>query len=166
MGASAADAGHEAFAVGDRAAHLRLPHGRRGARASSRACALRARDAGATLLGAGLHPTARWGEAPLVDSDRYRVVGETMRGLITRTPDCALHVHVAMPDPESARARLCGLRAHLPVLMALGANSPLWFGADSGMASSRYAHVRAYPRRGVPPAFGDYDELRAVGRRS
>ena len=41
----------------------------------------------ATLMGAGLHPTAGWGEAPLVDSDRYRVVEQTMRGLITRTPD-------------------------------------------------------------------------------
>jgi carboxylate-amine ligase len=155
MGTSAASAGHEAFAS---EIELRTSACRTAGEARTELTSLRraARDAGATLLGAGLHPTARWGEAPLVDSDRYRVVGQTMRGLITRTPDCALHVHVAMPDPESAVRALCGLRAHLPVLIALGANSPLWFGADSGMDSSRYAHVRAYPRRGVPPACGDY----------
>jgi len=156
MGASAASAGHEAF---ESEIELRTSACRTAGEARTELASLRAaaRGAGATLLGAGLHPTARWGEAPLVDSDRYRVVGETMRGLITRTPDCALHVHVAMPDPESAVRALCGLRAHLPVLMALGANSPLWFGTDSGMESSRYAHVRAYPRRGVPPTCGDYE---------
>ncbi len=156
MGASPANAGHEAFAS---EIELRTSACRTAGEARAELAALRsaAREAGATLMGAGLHPTAGWGEAPLVDSDRYRVVGETMRGLITRTPDCALHVHVAMPDPETAVRVLCGLRAHLPVLIALAANSPMWFGTDSGMASARYSHVRAYPRRGVPPACGDYE---------
>jgi carboxylate-amine ligase len=156
MGAASERASHEAFAS---ELELRSSACRTAGEARAELAQLRsaARAAGATLLGAGLHPTAGWGEAPLVDSDRYRVVGETMRGLITRTPDCALHVHVAMPDPESATRALCGLRAHLPVLIALGANSPLWFGADSGLDSARYSHVRAYPRRGVPPACGDYE---------
>jgi carboxylate-amine ligase len=156
MGASAANAGHEAFAS---EIELRSSACRTAGEAQAELAGLRAaaRQAGATLMGAGLHPTAGWGEAPLVDSDRYRVVEQTMRGLITRTPDCALHVHVAMPDPETAVRVLCGLRAHLPVLISLGANSPLWFGTDSGMESARYSHVRAYPRRGVPPACGDYE---------
>ena len=157
MGESPERAGHEAFAS---EIELRTPACPTAGAAHAELAGLRAkaRAAGATLLGAGLHPTAGWGEAPLVDSERYRVVGETMRGLITRTPDCALHVHVAMPDPETAVRALCGLRRHLPLLVALGANSPLWLGTDSGMESARYSHVRAYPRRGVPPAVGSYDE--------
>jgi carboxylate-amine ligase len=160
MGESAANAGHEAFAS---EIELRTSACRTAGEARAQLARLRAsaRHAGATLMGAGLHPTAGWGEAPLVDSDRYRVVGKTMRGLITRTPDCALHVHVAMPDPDAAVRSLCGLRAHLPVLVALGASSPLWFGTDSGMDSARYSHVRAYPRRGVPPACDSYE---AYGR--
>jgi carboxylate-amine ligase len=157
LSAMAADghAGHEAFAS---EVELRTVPCRTAGEARAQLAGLRAsaREAGATLLGAGLHPATGFGEAALVDSERYRVVGETMRGLITRTPDCALHVHVAMPDPDSAVRALCGLRAHLPVLMALGANSPLWFGIDSGMQSARYAHVRSYPRRGVPPTCDDY----------
>ena len=44
-----------------------------------------------------------------------------MRGLIRRTPECALHVHVGMPDPETARSgSSTALRAHLPLLQALG----------------------------------------------
>ncbi len=63
------------------------------------------------------------------------------------------------------------LRVHLPLLAGLAANSPFWFGRDSGMASARAALVRAYPGRGAPPSFrdlGDYERtleetLRAAG---
>jgi carboxylate-amine ligase len=81
-----------------------------------------------------------------------------MRGLIRRTPECALHVHVGVPDPEAAVAAMNGLRDMLPLLHGLGANSPFWFGGDSGMASSRAAVIRAYPGRGIPPVLGSWDE--------
>ena len=125
-----------------------------------------ARTAGATLIGAGLHPAGELGDVPLVESERYRLVGGTMRGLIRRTPECALHVHVGMPDPEIAIRAFNGLRSHLPLLVALAANSPLWFGRDSGLASARFSLVRSYPRRSVPRAFRDLDDyaetIRAV----
>ena len=117
-----------------------------------------AREAGATLMGAGLHPAAPLGEVELVAEERYRKVGEEMRGLIRRTPEGALHVHVGVPDPESAIRVFNGLRARLPLLQGLAANSPWWFGRDSGMASARSALVRSYPGRGVPPAFSGFDE--------
>ena len=110
-----------------------------------------ARAAGATLLAAGLHPDAEYGDVELVGSERYRRVEDQMRGLILRTPECALHVHVGLPDPETAVEVLMGLREALPLLHGLGANSPFWFGIDSGMASARAAVIRAYPGRGVPP---------------
>ena len=117
-----------------------------------------ARSAGATLIGAGLHPAGELGDVPLVENERYRLVGGTMRGLIRRTPECALHLHVGMPDPETAIRVFNGLRSHLPLLVALAANSPLWFGRDSGLASARFSLVRSYPRRSVPRAFRDLDD--------
>ena len=117
-----------------------------------------ARAAGATLMGAGLHPTAGLGDARLVRQERYRRVDEEMRGLIRRTPECALHVHVGMPDAETAVRAFNGLRSRLPLLQGLSANSPWRFGVDSGLASARFALVRAYPGRGVPPAFRDFGE--------
>jgi carboxylate-amine ligase len=117
-----------------------------------------ARAAGATLMGVGIHPDAQLGDAPLVRAERYRRVDQAMRGLIRRTPECALHVHVGMPDPDTAVRVANGLRRNLPLLAGLSASSPWWFGVDSGMASARWATVRAYPGRGIPPAFRDFED--------
>jgi len=116
------------------------------------------RAAGGTPMAVGLHPDAGFGDVRLVDSDRYRRVEGEMRGLIRRTPECALHVHVAMPSPDAAVNALMGLREALPLIGALGAGSPFWFGMDSGLASARSAVIRAYPGRGVPPPLRSWDE--------
>jgi carboxylate-amine ligase len=126
-----------------------------------------ARAAGATLMGVGVHPDAAYGDVRLVDSERYRRVEDEMRGLIKRTPECALHVHVGMPDPEAAVAASNGLREALPLIQGLGAASPFWFGFDSGLVSARSAMVRGYPGRGAPPPLRDWEqylaELDAIG---
>src|SRR5262249_37514423 len=93
---------------------------------------------------------------------RYRHVDGEMRGLIRRTPECALHVHVGMPDAETAVRVFNRIRSHLPLLQGLAANSPWWFGVDSGLASARGALVRAYPGRGIPRALRDVDEWEEV----
>jgi carboxylate-amine ligase len=116
------------------------------------------RKAGGTPMAVGLHPDAGFGDVELVDSDRYRRVEGEMRGLIRRTPECALHVHVAMPSPDAAVHALMGLRETLPLIGALGSSSPFWFGQDSGLASARSAVIRAYPGRGLPPALSGWDE--------
>ena len=158
------NAGHEAYAA---EIELRSDPATTAVAAAEQLAALRARarGAGATLLGVGVHPTAPYGDAVLVDEDRYRVVDEEMRGIIRRTPECALHVHVGMPDEETAVAVFNRLRSYVPLLQALAANSPWWFGIDSRLASSRAAVVSAYPGRGIPRPFrgaGDWQET--VGR--
>ena len=121
----------------------------------------RARAAGATLLGAGVHPAGPFGEAPHFPSERYRAVAEQLRGLSDRTPTCALHVHVGMPDDDATIRAFNGLREHLPLLQALAANSPFWEGRDSGLASARAQLFRAYPRADIPQAFASWDEYQA-----
>ena len=118
--------------------------------------------AGATLIAAGLHPDAELFDVELVQSERYERVERQMQGLIKRTPECALHVHVGLPDTDAAVAAMNGLRELLPLLHGLGANSPFWFGADSGMASSRAAVIRAYPGRGIPPVLDSWDDYLAA----
>jgi carboxylate-amine ligase len=166
MGADAQAAGHEAYAC---EIELRSPPFATAADAAEfiERMRARARDAGATLLGAGLHPTAPLGDVRLVDADRYRRAAAAMRGLFERTPECALHVHVGMPDAETAIRAFNGMRAHLPLLEGLAANSPWWFGTDSGLASARFSMVRSFPSRGVPDHFDSFDEyverVEAVG---
>jgi glutamate---cysteine ligase / carboxylate-amine ligase len=116
---------------------------------------------GATLMGVGLHPDARLFDVELVRSERYERVETQMQGLIKRTPECALHVHVGVPDTDAAVAAMNGIRERLPLLHGLGANSPYWFGTDSGMASSRAAVIRAYPGRGIPPVLDSWDQYLA-----
>jgi carboxylate-amine ligase len=132
--------------------------------AEGRADAVRAgaqAGGGATIMSAGLHPDARLFDVELVRSERYERVERQMRGLIKRTPECALHVHVGVPDTDAAVSAMNGLREWLPLLHGLGANSPFWFGSDSGMASSRAAVIRAYPGRGIPPVMREWEQYLA-----
>jgi carboxylate-amine ligase len=149
-------AGHEAFLA---EIEVRSEPRRSAAEAVADIAAGRAavRTAGGTPMAVGLHPDAGFGDVRLVDSDRYRKVEGEMRGLIKRTPECALHVHVSMPSPDTAVQALMGLREALPLIGALGAGSPYWFGMDSGLASSRSAVIRAYPGRGIPPPLRDWE---------
>jgi carboxylate-amine ligase len=46
--------------------------------------------------------------------------------------------------------------AHLPLLLALSANSPFWQGRDTGLASARIPILAMVPRAPLPRRFGDY----------
>ena len=120
------------------------------------------REAGAAFIGGGLHPDAAFGDVMHVKARRYESIRAEMRGLVSRTPTGAVHVHVGMPDPETAILVYNRLRAHLPLLQALAAHSPFWHGRDSGLASARALTFRAFPRSTIPPPFAnwaDYEEL-------
>ena len=121
-------------------------------------------DAGARYIGGGLHPDVKYGDVVHVETERYQKIRDEMRGLLSRTPTAALHVHVGMPDPETAIHTCNRLRVHLPLFQALAAHSPYWFGVDSGMASSRASVFRAFPRSRVPQAFDGWDHYQEVIR--
>lgn len=112
---------------------------------------------GARLMGSGLYP-AESGEPALVEKSRYVPVKNDLVSLLS-TPPCGLHVHVGVPDPETAVAVANAMRHHLPVLEALTANSPFRDGEDTGLASARASVVRSYPRFELPRAFRDYEDF-------
>lgn len=115
---------------------------------------------GARLMGSGVYP-GEAGEPQLVEKARYETVKKDLAGLLA-TPPCGLHVHVGMPDPETAVAVANAMRHHLPLLAALTGNSPFRDGADTGLASARAAAVRSYPRFELPRAFRDYEDFLRV----
>jgi carboxylate-amine ligase len=116
------------------------------------------KDAGFGLIGSGLHPSAKEGEPILVSKPRYEPVRADL-GSLLRTPPCGLHVHVGMPDPETAVRIANAFRLYLPVLQALSANSPFEEGKDSGHDSARTQVVRSYPRFQLPRQFRDYEHF-------
>jgi carboxylate-amine ligase len=118
------------------------------------------RAAGAELLGSGLHPDDTHA-VKLVSKPRYDVVKSDLAGILNATP-AGLHVHVGMPDPETAIRVANAMRLQLPLLEAITANSPFREGFDTGLASARTASLRSYPRFEIPRAFADYEEFLAV----
>ena len=121
------------------------------------------RGMGLTAAVAGMHPSTVWAETQVSRSPRYRLLDDSMRMLARREPTMALHVHVGVPEPETAVRVLNGLRRHLPILLALSANSPFWQGRDVGFDSVRTVIFQAFPRTGLPRDFESYgDYVRAV----
>ncbi len=111
----------------------------------------------------GMHPSAVWHEMAVSSRKRHQEVYGSMRELAHREPTFALHVHVGVPSGEAGIAAYNRMRAHLPVLLALSANSPFWQGRDTGLASARTPLFQAFPRVGIPRPFGSYGEyVRAV----
>jgi glutamate---cysteine ligase / carboxylate-amine ligase len=111
---------------------------------------------------AGTHPLVTGEQVAVSNGDRYRQVSSSMRALTHREPTMALHVHVAVPDAETAVRVLDGLRGDLPLLLALSGNSPYWRGEDSGFASIRTPIFSMFPRVGIPRRFGSYAEYVAA----
>ena len=114
--------------------------------------------AGLRAAVAGLHPFAVWNDTQVSSGERYQRLYGSMRELARREPTFALHVHVAVPDSETAVRTLGRMRAHLPLLLALSANSPFWQGRDTGLASARTPLFQGFPHVGIPRAFADYGE--------
>ena len=111
---------------------------------------------GLRAAAAGTHPFTVWHETVVSSDGRYKLVYGSMRELARREPTFALHVHVGVRDPEAAVALANRMRAHLPLLLALSANSPFWQGRDTGLASARTPLFQAFPRVGIPRAFDSY----------
>ena len=112
---------------------------------------------------AGLHGSTTWADTKVTESPRYDMVHDSMRVLARREPTFGLHLHVGVTQPEEAVRLSNRLRAHLPILLALSANSPYWQGRDTGMRSARTPLFQGFPRVGVPRAFASYrDWVEAV----
>jgi carboxylate-amine ligase len=113
---------------------------------------------GIGLIGSATHPSAEEGAAEISDTERYELVARQL-GDAAITPVAAMHVHVGVPDAETAIRVFNGMRRHLPLLEALAANSPYRHGRDSGFASARELALRAWPRSGAPRAMDDYADF-------
>jgi len=113
---------------------------------------------GEGVIASGTHPSAREGDSQITDNPRYERINDWL-GDAGATPVCALHIHVGMPDAETAIRVFNGIRRHLPLLEAIGANSPYRHGRDTGLASSRELTLRSWPRAGVPRAMADYADF-------
>jgi len=118
-----------------------------------------ANTAGVRISGAGLHPISDPFVQEFTPGERYRRMQEELGALARLQIIYALHVHVGVPDEEAAIRATNALLRHVPILTALGANSPFWNGMDTGFASARVKIRDASPRSGLPPTFTSWEEF-------
>ena len=117
------------------------------------------------LIGsAGTHPFAMWEDQRVSAAPRYRDLIDALRFVARQEIIFGLHVHVGVDDPDKAIHVANGMRVHVPILLALAANSPFWRGDATGLASTRMPIFRAFPRVGIPPFYEGWDGLRAPDR--
>jgi glutamate---cysteine ligase / carboxylate-amine ligase len=140
----------------------------REAGASLRALRRQVRDIadkkGLLIGSAGTHPLARWEDQRITAAPRYRDLVDALRFVARQEIIFGLHVHIGLDDPDKAIHVANGMRVHVPILLALSANSPFWRGYDSGLASVRMPIFRAFPRVGIPPYYEDWaDYERRIG---
>lgn len=114
---------------------------------------------GTRLMAAGTHPFSDSTTQPITEQERYRRVEEKMGWTARMQAIYGLHVHVAVPDAEYAIRAVNVLSRHVPLFMALSANSPFWSGHDTRLSSIRTKIFGLVPRSGLPPRFHSWKDF-------
>ena len=110
-----------------------------------------AAEVGAVLLGTSTHPFAAVSEIDIMARKRYDVLLDRFGVVVRQLNLCGLHVHVSVPDLDTAVRVMTGSRPYLPLLAALTASSPFHEGVDTGYDSYRLAQLALWPQGGSPP---------------
>jgi carboxylate-amine ligase len=113
---------------------------------------------GMRLCGAGTHPFCER-LALITPIPRYQRM-EKASGYLGHTQiTFATHVHVGMQSGQQMIETMNQLKAYLPLLIAISANSPFWRGYETGYASYRHRILAASRSYGIPPSFDSWHDF-------
>lgn len=106
-----------------------------------------------------LHPFALVRDRHVASGERYHQILDDLQMAGRRLITQALHVHIGMPDAETA-VRICdGIRPYLPLLLALSTSSPYFEGEETGFYSYRTNLFKTLPRSGIPETIGSWQRF-------
>ncbi|HEY0781737.1 MAG TPA: carboxylate-amine ligase [Thermoanaerobaculia bacterium] len=108
---------------------------------------------GLRIAAAGTHPFAHWKDQEITKAPRYEAIVEDMQQIARANLIFGLHVHVGIPDRETAIHVMNAARYFLPHIFALSTNSPFWQGLNTGLKSYRSKIFERFPRTGIPDHF-------------
>jgi carboxylate-amine ligase len=115
-------------------------------------------NAGLRIASAGTHPFSHWRDQLITEGERYKEIVKDMQQLARANLIFGLHVHVGIPNRESAIHVMNQARYFLPHLYAISVNSPFWVGQDTGLKGYRLKVFERFPRTGIPDAFESLSE--------
>jgi carboxylate-amine ligase len=109
-------------------------------------------------LGAmGTHPWADYLDQRIIDTPHYNRLRHELGWVAQRNNTWSMHVHMGVRGADRAIAVCDRMRALLPLLLAVSANSPFLDRRDTGLHTVRTEiFTRTFPRCGIPAAFGDW----------
>jgi YbdK family carboxylate-amine ligase len=110
-----------------------------------------AAEEGAAILATSTHPFASLSEIEVMARPRYEGLIERFGAIVSQFNLCGCHVHVSVPDLDSAVVIMNLARPYLPVLAALTGSSPFHQGLDTGYESFRLPWLALWPQGGPPP---------------
>src|SRR5881398_2127797 len=114
--------------------------------------------AGLKIASVGTHPLSHWRDQLITQGERYQEIVRDMQLLARANLIFGLHVHVGIPDRETAIHVMNQARYFLPHIYALSVNSPFWVGHDTGLKSYRLKVFERFPRTGIPDSFESLSE--------
>jgi YbdK family carboxylate-amine ligase len=121
-----------------------------------------AESAGVAVLAASTHPFGTWQQQQITHDARYEAMVERWAALALQQDICGCHVHVGVPDLETAVAVMDRVRPYLPVLLAMTGSSPFHGGVDTGYESYRTVWWSRWPVTGIPEHFGSAERYLEV----
>lgn len=104
-----------------------------------------------SLCGGGTHPFQQWAERRIFSAPRFQQLSGLYGYLAKQFTIFGQHVHIGMPDPDSALRVLHALGHYVPHFIALSASSPFSQGSDTLFDSARLNSVFAFPLSGRAP---------------
>lgn len=113
---------------------------------------------GLRIASAGTHPFSHWFDQAITEGERYATIVKDMQQIARANLIFGLHVHVGIPDRNTAIHVMNQARYFLPHLYALSTNSPFWVGRNTGLKGYRLKVFERFPRTGMPDAFESLSE--------
>ncbi len=116
---------------------------------------------GLKIASVGTHPFSHWHDQLITEGERYETIVKDMGLLARANLIFGLHVHVGIPDRDSAIHVMNQARYFLPHIYALSVNSPFWVGRNTGLKGYRLKVFERFPRTGIPDSFeslSEYDD--------
>ena len=108
------------------------------------------------LYSTSLHPFADPSAQVLSKGERYQRIMDELQQVGRQFITQGMHVHVGMPDGDTA-IRVCDMiQPYLPIFLALSSSSPFFRGQDTGFQSYRTKLFELLPLAGIFGYLGDW----------